>query len=309
MDIQHIHACTLFNDMNSFILKIIALSLMLVDHIAEFLPGMPVWMHWVGRLSAPIFFFLIGWSCVYTSNRKRFLTRLYVASVGMSIIQAASYVFVDTGFSFAYGMQPIVNNIFATLFQMSLIICLLSAPTARERLRNMSIYILAQIVIGAAMIFASGIIDDLPVLIVLQAVSGTVLGLEGGWLNVAIGVILWAVHGNRLHMSLAFIGMSLIYLASALPIAHRLVGIIMDDSPIGYITNFILNNSGISQFVLGQSPITVNYQWMMVFALPFMLLYNHQRGPHVKWFFYIFYPAHIVVLYLIGMVMNNFMAG
>ena len=46
-----------------------------------------------------------------------------------------------------------------------------------------------------------------------------------------------------------------------------------------------------------------DYQWMMVFALPLILAYNGQRGsnsPLAKWFFYIFYPAHLWILYAIG---------
>lgn len=38
-------------------------------------------------------------------------------------------------------------------------------------------------------------------------------------------------------------------------------------------------------------------QFWMIFALPFMLAYNGQRGPGLKWFFYIFYPAHTVLLF------------
>jgi len=42
-----------------------------------------------------------------------------------------------------------------------------------------------------------------------------------------------------------------------------------------------------------------NIQWMQVFALPFILMYNGKRGPNIKKFFYIFYPAHIWFLFLI----------
>jgi hypothetical protein len=48
---------------------------------------------------------------------------------------------------------------------------------------------------------------------------------------------------------------------------------------------------------------TNHYQWMMIFALPIMLLYNGKRGKGLKWFFYIFYPVHIVILYWIGIFM------
>lgn len=45
-----------------------------------------------------------------------------------------------------------------------------------------------------------------------------------------------------------------------------------------------------------------DYQWMMIFATPFFFLYNGKRGlgsELAKWFFYIFYPAHIWIIYII----------
>ncbi|PER58891.1 conjugal transfer protein TraX [Bacillus thuringiensis] len=44
-------------------------------------------------------------------------------------------------------------------------------------------------------------------------------------------------------------------------------------------------------------------QWMMVFALPFFFLYNGERGVNnafTKYMFYIFYPAHLWIIYTIG---------
>ncbi len=38
-------------------------------------------------------------------------------------------------------------------------------------------------------------------------------------------------------------------------------------------------------------------QFWMALALPFMLAYNQQRGPGLKWFFYVFYPAHLILLF------------
>ncbi|MBC6971301.1 conjugal transfer protein TraX [Bacillus sp. Xin] len=46
-----------------------------------------------------------------------------------------------------------------------------------------------------------------------------------------------------------------------------------------------------------------NNQWMMVFALPFILLYNGARGLNnafTKYMFYIFYPVHLWIIYTIG---------
>lgn len=41
-------------------------------------------------------------------------------------------------------------------------------------------------------------------------------------------------------------------------------------------------------------------QWMMVFAIIPIWFYNGQKGPGMKQFFYIFYPAHIAILYIIA---------
>jgi hypothetical protein len=41
-------------------------------------------------------------------------------------------------------------------------------------------------------------------------------------------------------------------------------------------------------------------QWMMIFAAIPMMLYDGRRGKGSKYFFYIFYPAHIYVFYIIA---------
>ncbi len=54
--------------MSSFTLKMLALTFMVIDHVAQFIPGMPVWMHWIGRLAAPVFIFCSIWSFSYTKD-------------------------------------------------------------------------------------------------------------------------------------------------------------------------------------------------------------------------------------------------
>jgi hypothetical protein len=41
-------------------------------------------------------------------------------------------------------------------------------------------------------------------------------------------------------------------------------------------------------------------QWLMVLAALPMALYNGEKGRGMKYFFYIFYPAHIYILYIIA---------
>ncbi len=46
-------------------------------------------------------------------------------------------------------------------------------------------------------------------------------------------------------------------------------------------------------------------QWIMIFSIIPIYLYNGQKGRSMKYFFYIFYPAHIWVLYIIAAIMSN----
>ena len=70
--------------LNSNHLKIIAIIAMTIDHIADLLyPGMPSIfisnvMHIIGRLTAPIMFFLICEGYYYTKDIKKYISRLFI---------------------------------------------------------------------------------------------------------------------------------------------------------------------------------------------------------------------------------------
>jgi len=51
--------------------------------------------------------------------------------------------------------------------------------------------------------------------------------------------------------------------------------------------------------------IMLNTEWMAVFAAIPILLYNGQRGKGNKYFFYVFYPAHIYAFYIISWVIGQ----
>ena len=57
---------------------------------------------------------------------------------------------------------------------------------------------------------------------------------------------------------------------------------------------------GIHPAAFGGSLFFVHYEWMMIFALPVLLHCNHTRGLKVKYFFYLFYMLHIMLLWYIA---------
>lgn len=109
-----------------------------------------------------------------------------------------------------------------------------------------------------------------------------------------------------------------------LPFASNLSG----DLVTGFIPNLVLNEYGfefvalgvlmyflkekkelfsvmyllfcISQFSGEMLEMGAAVQWMMVIALPLMLQYNQKKGPGLKYFFYVFYPAHTFLLFYLA---------
>jgi hypothetical protein len=47
-------------------------------------------------------------------------------------------------------------------------------------------------------------------------------------------------------------------------------------------------------------------QWASLLSVPLLALYNQKRGKYnIKLLFYIFYPAHLAVIYLISVLINS----
>lgn len=55
-----------------------------------------------------------------------------------------------------------------------------------------------------------------------------------------------------------------------------------------------------------QNLFTSNIQWMMIFSIIPISLYNGKRGKNSKYFFYIFYPVHLIALYILSYYYGNY---
>ncbi|MEJ1318174.1 TraX family protein [Latilactobacillus sakei] len=63
---------------------------------------------------------------------------------------------------------------------------------------------------------------------------------------------------------------------------------------------FAVINAGANSGFTFTGLLTTNTQWMMIFAIIPILLYNGQKGRSMKSFFYFFYPIHIWLLYILA---------
>ena len=94
--------------MSSFVLKLLAMISMAIDHTGALLfPGNEV-LRLIGRIAFPIYCFLLAEGFVYTSSRRRYLIRMAVWSV-----------ISEPVFDFAFyrtWWEPAYQNVFFTLF-------------------------------------------------------------------------------------------------------------------------------------------------------------------------------------------------
>lgn len=105
--------------MSSYQLKIIGIFLMVLDHIGFLFPTLnsTIYLRIAGRVVAPIFFYLLVEGFFHTSNRTKYLNRLLLFSVLMSIGNVI-FIFIIKTFNIQtmYSLSVICPNIFLSMF-------------------------------------------------------------------------------------------------------------------------------------------------------------------------------------------------
>ncbi|WP_455716199.1 TraX family protein [Anaerosporobacter sp.] len=291
--------------MSSIKLKYIALICMLIDHLAEFIPSFPEWFHWIGRISAPIFFFCMAWGFHYTHNRKIYMIRLYSCGFLMGIVNIV--IQLNTHY-------VINNNIFMTLF---LSIALIYSI---ELLREKKVKGLGLLIVFLSwQVISSFIIQRMDQISILSNIDGYLLGSllancfinEGGIIFILLGILLYYTKDNKKKLIIYYCIFSVFYtILYATNIPARILLKVEPISP--FIYKFLISLCKFLQvnyFPMYGFPFykIINAWWLVIFALPFMLLYNGEKGKggkYNKYFFYIFYPVHIYILYFVQRLIN-----
>ncbi len=207
---------------NDFQLKCIAAFTMLIDHIGMVLyPGV-TWLRAIGRLSFPIFCFVLVEGFYHTHNRRNYLIRLglfaLISEVPFDLARSGTWI------------NPAYQNVFFTLFLGFAMLC---------GLREFKDTVERVVVVLIAVAFAGLLSVD--------------YGIQGILL-----ILVYAVLRDYKWPKLI----------------------------LGALWNFLFR---------------VRTQYFGVFAMLPLALYNGEKGRSMKWFFYIFYPAHLLVLYGIKM--------
>lgn len=260
-------------------LKTIALALMVLDHIHEFFSFtgyIPQWFSMLGRLAAPLFLFCLVEGFAHTHNRKRYFFKVYLLSVGMNgllfFIMYARILVRPDGFIPMNGMM----TAFAVLMMVW-----------------QGIDWLEQKKWGWGL--AAAILPLIWPFLVAQ------LFLHFPNHHTLLGLVEYTIIPTWNTNPDAYIGTILSGLVLYLFRRRRVLQVFLF-AAVNFLFSFVYLGSalsGLPDFHWSQM-FTDYYEWYGIFAAGLMLCYNGQRGKGYQQFFYIFYPAHIYLLYALS---------
>ena len=208
--------------LSAFDLKCIAVAAMLIDHVgANFFPA-HLWMRYVGRLSFPIYCFLIAEGYIHTRDVKKYMGRLFV----VALLSEVPFDLLWYGKAFYVWHQ----NVFFTL--MLGLLCIYGFDHYRT------------LWLRAVILTATGFF--------MHFVVRSDYGVAGVIMIFAFYVFRTKILGRFLSVS---------------------------------AVNILLFGGVQCAAVLAFVPIQ---------------LYGGRKGPSAKYFFYLVYPLHLLLLYLIG---------
>ncbi len=234
-------------------LKYIAALSMLLDHIGVIFFPRVTFFRILGRLSLPIFAYMIAEGCRYTKNKLRY----FLCVFGLAVARQAVY--------FIYEQRLYLSVLFT--------------------------FSLAILMIYALQFFKKCVFDkDRPAIKPILAALLFIASVETVYLlNVYVKI------------DYGFWGCMLPVFASLLhPTENTPYRLKKTDRP--YVHTLLLGVGLLMMLLFGK---TMKVQIYSLLSLPLLLLYSGKRGRYrMKYFFYIFYPAHLAVLELISMLIK-----
>ena len=271
--------------LSAFQIKVIALIFMTIDHIGIFASNLAFVNRYynlfriIGRISAPLFLFILIQSLQHTKSKPKFLLRLWIASISVSLF---NYLF--NYYFNSITLNHIPSNIMYTFFYITLFILLIEKFITYFKQKNyrkcilyillFSLSLLPTIFLRKINLFLYSFNDNYFYIMLKNTFFPSLYDVDYKFSFIILGVILYFLKNKNKQI-----------------IAYTIFCLLII---IGYYTNY---NFFIFQIFLNLSSNRI--QHFMILAIPFMLLYNGQRGKNIKNFFYIYYLLHRQIIMLI----------
>lgn len=229
-------------ELTSFGLHLLAMGLMLCDHVCLALMSDRLWMTCVGRLAFPIFAFLVAEGFVRTRSRARYARRLLI----FAIVSEVPFDLLAAGRPVYPFHQNVLWTFLIALGCMQLLEWAKADPRPAVRL-----------VVSAGAVLGGFL-------------AGTAFMVDYFGPGVWTVLVFYFFRGDGWRQRL---GQLLCLL---------------------FLNGWLLAGQTVSV-----GGLALPIQAFAVLALPFIWLYRGRQGPHgrtVRWLFYGFYPAHLLVL-------------
>lgn len=206
--------------LTAFQLKMLAIVTMLIDHTGAVLYPEVMAFRYIGRLSFPIFCFILTEGFIHTSNIRKYMLRL------LSFAMISEIPF-DLAFHGTW-MTIEKQNVFFTLFIGMGMICLLDKE--KETVNQIGVIILAMWL-------------------------AEFLHTDYGFRGILLIAVFWMLREKKAFMYAAGAGWNFLW--------------------------------------------RTKIQYAGAVAMIPIALYNGEKGRSMKYFFYLFYPVHLLILYMI----------
>lgn len=259
--------------LNGTQIKLILIVLMVLDHIhqmfynTQFAP--PIWFTYLGRLVAPMFIFLAAEGMFYTKDRKKHLSRLYIASA----LMASGNILIQNIFS--NDGVVLINGMFTTIFLGCWYIYFIDGIINGVKSKNKKLIFIGTVGLLIPLLTSAIVLYILFSgartigFTILSCMLPTLILAEGGIPFIALLVLLYYLRKHRTLQMLVII-------------------------LLGAFT-FIVTGQAITV-----ANLLNNFTWILMFSVIFIALYNDKKGKGMKNFFYYFYPLHIYALYILA---------
>ena len=259
----------------SFVLKMFAILGMTANHVAHVMANLMPWeatviLYSFGGVTYPVMAFLLVIGYKHTSNIRRYASRLFL----FALISQVPFTLC-----LGWGPYPIprLNVLFTLLIGLGLL-------WVRDHAKNEGIFFLALIAGIAASVFCDWKLSG-PVLVVLfyllkdKGNWGIILTMAFLYIFVLVPVGLDI--GDRIQR-----GMVSAQNAFDQNLAQNLDIIYITGIPIHLYNHLLSSISATGYALIG-----------FTIANILICLYNGKRGYPMKWFFYAYYPLHLLVIW------------